>query len=76
MRFPKLAMFSLGRQLSCSGGANCKNFRNRASTYAKNLIVGTPYIEHVGEVKIMNHKTEEYAVLDLALRHHLISGRL
>ena len=37
---------------------------DRPMTQIKNLIFGTMYIEHVGEMKVTNYKTGEVAVID------------
>jgi hypothetical protein len=36
---------------------------SRPKVFAKNIIMGTLYIDYEGEMKIVNHRTQEQAVI-------------
>ncbi|KAL9547865.1 hypothetical protein MBANPS3_005961 [Mucor bainieri] len=36
---------------------------SRPSSWLRNLVTGTKYLEHIGEMKVQNHATGEYAVI-------------
>jgi hypothetical protein len=59
-----LEFITEGLTLISLNGENPDHFTyNKPSSWLRNLMVGTRYLEHIGEMKVNNHTTGEYAIV-------------